>query len=176
MNIPAKKCVFVTEEEMAVSVCILNTLHCKRWHKNRTPTSQEHSVDTNGVMTGLGDVNTHDFWNFIRMNKYYFDKLLRTNVSIKYVAYLIFVLYTPAHNDGLFVRVILSSVVELGFDPRSVNTKDYKHGICCFSAKYATLRSNIKTGWLGIRVMEQCGGTCLPADCCINELAQWKSN
>ena len=82
------------------------------------------------------------------------------------------VLCTSDHYDGLFVSVIVSSVVELWFDTRSVQTKDYKHGIYCFSAKYATLRSKSKTGWVGIRVMEQCGGTCLPADCCINELAQ----
>jgi hypothetical protein len=34
-----------------------------------------------------------------------------------------------------------------GFEPRSGQTKDYKIGICCVSAKYAALRSKSKD-WL----------------------------
>jgi hypothetical protein len=33
-----------------------------------------------------------------------------------------------------------------GFDPRSGKTKDYKIGICCFSAKHAVLKGKSK-GW-----------------------------
>ena len=31
-------------------------------------------------------------------------------------------------------------VVDGGFEPRSGQTKDYKTGICCFSAEHAALR------------------------------------
>ena len=35
---------------------------------------------------------------------------------------------------GIMVSVLTSSVVDHGFEPRSGQTKDYKIGICCFSA------------------------------------------
>ena len=35
-------------------------------------------------------------------------------------------------------------VVDCGFEPRSGQTKYYKIGICCFSAKHAALRRNSK--------------------------------
>ena len=41
---------------------------------------------------------------------------------------------------GVMVIVLAPSAVDRGFDPRSGQTKDYKSGICCFSAKYAALR------------------------------------
>jgi hypothetical protein len=50
-----------------------------------------------------------------------------------------------------------SSVVDHGFEPRSGQTKDFKIGICCFSAMYVALRSKSKD-WLA-------------ADCCFSELA-----
>ena len=37
--------------------------------------------------------------------------------------------------------------VDIGFEPRSGQTKDYKIGICCFSAKHAALRRKSKD-WL----------------------------
>ena len=45
------------------------------------------------------------------------------------------------------VSVLASSVVDRGFKPRSGQTKDYKIGICCFSAKHAALRRKSKD-WL----------------------------
>ena len=45
------------------------------------------------------------------------------------------------------VSVLASSVVDCGFDPRSGQTKDFKIGICCFSAKHAALRRKSKD-WL----------------------------
>ena len=45
------------------------------------------------------------------------------------------------------VSVLASSVVDCGFEPRSGQTKDYKIGICCFSAKHAALRRKSKD-WL----------------------------
>ena len=48
---------------------------------------------------------------------------------------------------GVMVSVLASSAVDRGFDPRSGQTKDYKIGICCFSAKHAALRRKSKD-WL----------------------------
>jgi hypothetical protein len=45
------------------------------------------------------------------------------------------------------VSVLVSSVVDRGFEPRSSQTKDYKIGMCCFSAKHAALRKKSKD-WL----------------------------
>ena len=45
------------------------------------------------------------------------------------------------------VRVLVSSEVDRGFEPQSGQTKDYKIGICCFSAKQASLRRKSKD-WL----------------------------
>jgi hypothetical protein len=48
---------------------------------------------------------------------------------------------------GVMVRVLTSSAIDRGFEPRSGKTKDYKIGICCFSAKHAALRRKSKD-WL----------------------------
>jgi hypothetical protein len=48
---------------------------------------------------------------------------------------------------GVMVSVLASSAVDRGFEPRSGQTKDYKIGICCFSAKHEALRSKSKD-WL----------------------------
>ena len=42
---------------------------------------------------------------------------------------------------GVIVSVLASSAEDRGIDPRSGQTKDFKIGICCFSAKHAALRS-----------------------------------
>ena len=42
---------------------------------------------------------------------------------------------------------MVSSAVDRGFEPRSGQTKHYKIGICCFSAKHAALRKKSKD-WL----------------------------
>jgi len=47
----------------------------------------------------------------------------------------------------VMVNWFVSSVVDRGFEPWSGQTKDYKIGICCFSAKYAALRRKTKY-WL----------------------------
>ena len=49
---------------------------------------------------------------------------------------------------GVMVNVLASSAVDRGFEPRSGQTKDYKIGICCFSAKHTALRRKSKD-WLG---------------------------
>ena len=45
------------------------------------------------------------------------------------------------------VNMLVSSVVDCGFEPRLGQTNDYKIGICCFSAKYTALRRKSKD-WL----------------------------
>ena len=45
------------------------------------------------------------------------------------------------------VSVLAASAVDRGFEPRSGQTKDYKIGICCFSAKHAALRRK-SNDWL----------------------------
>jgi hypothetical protein len=41
-------------------------------------------------------------------------------------------------NNVWMISVLASSVVYRGLEPRSVQTKDYKINICCFSAKHTT--------------------------------------
>ena len=57
------------------------------------------------------------------------------------------------------VSMLGSGAVDRGFEPRSGQTKDYKIGICCFSAKHAALRRN--TDCLKIKIMCPSGATCL---------------
>jgi hypothetical protein len=45
------------------------------------------------------------------------------------------------------VSVLASSAVDRGFELRADQTKDYKIGMCCFSAKHAALRRKSKD-WL----------------------------
>ena len=45
------------------------------------------------------------------------------------------------------VSMLASSVVDREFKPRLGQTKDYKIGFCCFSAKHAALRRKSKV-WL----------------------------
>ena len=45
------------------------------------------------------------------------------------------------------VSVLTSSAVNRGFEPWSGQTKNYKIGICCFSAKHLALRKKSKD-WL----------------------------
>ena len=55
------------------------------------------------------------------------------------------------------VSVLTQSAVDHRFKPLSGQTKDYKIGICCFSAKHAG--EQVKTGWLGIGIMFPSGAT-----------------
>ena len=56
-------------------------------------------------------------------------------------------MYTHYRIGGLMVSVLVSSVVDRGFESQSGHTKDCKIGICCFSAKHASLRRKRKD-WL----------------------------
>jgi hypothetical protein len=49
--------------------------------------------------------------------------------------------------SAVMVNMLASSEVAHGFEPRLGQTKDYKIGICCFSAKHAALMKKSKD-WL----------------------------
>ena len=53
-------------------------------------------------------------------------------------------LYTVNSIGGVMVSVLVSSAVDHGLVPRLGQTKDYKIGICCFSAKHTALRRKSK--------------------------------
>jgi hypothetical protein len=55
-----------------------------------------------------------------------------------------FTVYNENCIDGLMVSMLVLSAVDRGFEPRSSQTKDYKFGICCFSANHAALRRKSK--------------------------------
>ena len=67
--------------------------------------------------------------------------------------------------DGIMVNMLASSAVDHGFKPQSGQTKNYKIGICCFSAKHAALRRK-STDWLCPSEV-----TCPSMECCFSELA-----
>jgi hypothetical protein len=69
------------------------------------------------------------------------------------------------------VNVLASNAVDRGFEHRSTQTKDYKIGICCFSASTQHIGERAKTDWHGIRIMCPSGATCLFSECCFSELA-----
>ena len=48
---------------------------------------------------------------------------------------------------GVMISMLAQSAIDRGFEPQSSQAKDYKIGICCFSAKHAALRSKSKD-WL----------------------------
>ena len=68
------------------------------------------------------------------------------------------------HIGGVLISVLASSAVDRGFERRSGQTKNYKSGICCFSAKHAALGERAKSGWLGIRIMCPTGVTGLSSN------------
>ena len=50
--------------------------------------------------------------------------------------------------SSVMVSVFTLCTVDPGFKPRSCQTKEYKYGICCFSANHAALRNKSKDWWL----------------------------
>ena len=95
-------------------------------------------------------------------------KEILLNLSFWYI--YIYIYICCSRIGGVMVGVLVSSVVDRGFEPQLGKTKDYKIGICCFSAKHAALRSKSKD-WLCLS-----GVSCLPTDCCFTELGLQKSN
>jgi hypothetical protein len=52
--------------------------------------------------------------------------------------------YKQKRIGGVLINVLVSSAIYCGFEHRSGQNKDYKIGICCFSAKHASLRKRSK--------------------------------
>jgi hypothetical protein len=52
--------------------------------------------------------------------------------------------YGQNHIGGVMVRVLVSSVVGLGFEPQLCQAKDYRISICCIFVKHTALRSKRK--------------------------------
>ena len=67
------------------------------------------------------------------------------------------------------VNMLASSAVAHGFEPRLGQTKDYKIGICCFSAKHAALMKKSKD-WLAKDNVSVWGDMSI-TDSCFSELA-----
>ena len=72
----------------------------------------------------------NDYFNFLNVQS------VRMTSQILTSSYMSF----PFTKQGVMVSVLSSSAVDHGFEPWSGQTKDYKIGICSFSAKYAALR------------------------------------
>jgi hypothetical protein len=75
---------------------------------------------------------------------------------------------------ALITPLLALSVVDHGFEPRSGLTKNYKIGMCCFSAKHAALRRKSKHWLAQNQDIKLCpsGATVLSAICCFSELAR----
>ena len=73
--------------------------------------------------------------------------VLRCLIHVQYVLSCMTILIINDRIGGVMVSVLASSAVYRGFEPRSGQTKDYKIGMCCFSAKHAALRRTSKD-WL----------------------------
>ena len=67
------------------------------------------------------------------------------------------------HIGGVMVDMLAVSAKDFGFEPWSVQTKDYKIkiGFCCFPAKHTALRRKSKN-WLAVN----------PTGCYFSELTQ----
>ena len=74
--------------------------------------------------------------------------------------------------DGVMVSVITSSTMDRRFE-YTVQVKLKTITLVCVASSLSTQHQweRAKTGWLGIRIMCASGATCLPADCCLSELA-----
>ena len=53
-----------------------------------------------------------------------------------YITLIYNFILSKKHICGLMVSVLASSAVDCGFESWSGQTKDYKIGMCCFSAKH----------------------------------------
>jgi len=65
----------------------------------------------------------------------------------------------------VMVSVLAPSVANRGLEPRSCQPKDFKIGICFFSAMPSELRSTkAKIGWFRYGIISQIRAVCLPAE------------
>jgi hypothetical protein len=69
------------------------------------------------------------------------------NTKMYYICVLIISFKTQPHQWCNVSVAVVSSAPNRGIEPRSGQTKDYNIGMCCFSAKHASLRRKNKD-WL----------------------------
>jgi hypothetical protein len=79
-----------------------------------------------------------------RTNKFYIYRQCTYIVYISPTFIFGYLQYLLNCIGGVMVSMLASSAVDLGFEPWSGQTKDYKIDICCFSAKHTALRSKSK--------------------------------
>ena len=72
--------------------------------------------------------------------------------------------------SGVMVSVLAWSVVDRGFEPWSGQAKDFKIGICCFSATHAALRRKSKD-WLTRNENNVSEWSEMSTRCCLSDLA-----
>ena len=93
-----------------------------------------------------------DFYN----KNIYFHVLVILNVQNCIGDVMVSVLVSSVVDCGfigdVMVSVLASIVVDCGFEVRLGQTKDYKTGICCFSAKHAALRRKSKESGYCVRM------------------------
>ena len=87
--------------------------------------------------------------SYVLFETYYFSISIFVIPIIIIVYLLVLDFQYPLRNciDRVIVSVFLSSSVDRGFKPQSDQTKEYKIGICCFSAKHGAIRRKSKN-WL----------------------------
>ena len=92
------------------------------------------------------------------------------NVAFKKIINTINDIYSGNCICGVMVSVLASSAVDRGFEPWSGQSKDYI-GICCFSAKHATLWIKNKD-WLALNQdnVSEWGDMSIRV-CCFSDLA-----
>jgi hypothetical protein len=73
--------------------------------------------------------------------------------------------------SDIMVSVLVSSVVDRGFEPGWVKPKTIKLVFVASPLSMQHKGERAKTGWLEIRIMCLTWTTCLSADCCFSELA-----
>jgi hypothetical protein len=74
-------------------------------------------------------------------------KLQKIAFNIYNYNFTLLIQYNRNRIGGVIVSVLFSSAVDRGFEPRWGQTKAYKIGICCFSAKDTAIRRKYKY-WL----------------------------
>ena len=75
---------------------------------------------------------------------------------------------------GVMVSVLTSRAVDRGFEPWSGQTKDYKIGICCFSANHTALRRKSKDWFARYQDNVSEWGDMSIHVCCFSEQALYK--
>jgi hypothetical protein len=94
------------------------------------------------VYTGIGNATTHTTTMLTLVSTQHTRTHTKTHIPTSLHFYT-----TENCIGGVMVSVLASSAVDRWFEPQLGQTKDYKIGICCSSAKHTALRKKNKD-WL----------------------------